>query len=120
MEIPATMLSNLLPIRQNSLKEDNAPESEHVEHVQPEINNANEDPATHHKHLPGGVQISAAEKQNKWFIGSIDCGTTSARFIVFNGSGMPVASHQVEFESIYPQSGLAMPFQVYGVCHANL
>lgn len=41
----------------------------------------------------------------KWFIGSIDQGTTSSRFLIFNGEGMPVASHQIEFENMYPESG---------------
>ncbi len=39
------------------------------------------------------------------FVGSIDQGTTSSRFIIFNTEGQPVASHQIEFENIYPQSG---------------
>ncbi|TGO52208.1 hypothetical protein BOTNAR_0331g00040 [Botryotinia narcissicola] len=39
------------------------------------------------------------------FIGSIDQGTTSTRFLIFNKDGEPVASHQVEFSQIYPQSG---------------
>jgi glycerol kinase len=39
------------------------------------------------------------------FIGSIDQGTTSSRFLIFNKSGEPVASHQLEFKQIYPQPG---------------
>ena len=39
------------------------------------------------------------------FIGSIDQGTTSTRFLIFNRDGEPVASHQVEFEQIYPNPG---------------
>jgi len=39
------------------------------------------------------------------FIGAIDQGTTSTRFIVFNPRGEEVASHQIEFEQIYPQPG---------------
>jgi glycerol kinase len=39
------------------------------------------------------------------FIGSIDQGTTSTRFLIFNREGEPVASHQVEFKQIYPQPG---------------
>jgi glycerol kinase len=39
------------------------------------------------------------------FIGSIDQGTTSTRFLIFNKEGEPVASHQVEFKQIYPESG---------------
>ncbi|KAF2488480.1 glycerol kinase [Lophium mytilinum] len=44
-------------------------------------------------------------KLEKFFIGSIDQGTTSTRFIIFDGVGHPVASHQVEFTQMYPQSG---------------
>lgn len=39
------------------------------------------------------------------FVGSIDQGTTSTRFIIFDRQGEPVASHQIEFENIYPESG---------------
>lgn len=39
------------------------------------------------------------------FIGSIDQGTTSTRFLIFNRDGEPVASHQIEFKQYYPQSG---------------
>ena len=39
------------------------------------------------------------------FIGSIDQGTTSSRFLIFNKSGEPVASHQLEFKQIYPHPG---------------
>ncbi|KAG9953577.1 glycerol kinase, partial [Aureobasidium melanogenum] len=39
------------------------------------------------------------------FIGSIDQGTTSSRFLIFNKAGEPVASHQEEFSQIYPQPG---------------
>ncbi len=41
------------------------------------------------------------------YIGSIDQGTTSTRFLIFNTAGEPVASHQVEFKQIYPQPGSA-------------
>ncbi|EXJ90776.1 glycerol kinase [Capronia coronata CBS 617.96] len=39
------------------------------------------------------------------FVGSIDQGTTSSRFLIFNKAGEPVASHQIEFTQIYPQPG---------------
>lgn len=39
------------------------------------------------------------------FIGAIDQGTTSTRFIIFNGTGEPVVMHQVEFKQMYPESG---------------
>ncbi|KAL3438830.1 hypothetical protein BDV09DRAFT_158730 [Aspergillus tetrazonus] len=41
----------------------------------------------------------------KIFVGSIDQGTTSTRFLIFNREGEPVASHQVEFKQIYPNPG---------------
>ncbi|KAI9675488.1 MAG: Glycerol kinase [Trizodia sp. TS-e1964] len=39
------------------------------------------------------------------FVGSIDQGTTSSRFIIFDSKGMPAASHQVEFKQMYPKPG---------------
>ncbi|KAF2765545.1 glycerol kinase [Teratosphaeria nubilosa] len=41
----------------------------------------------------------------QFFIGSIDQGTTSTRFIIFDGTGQPVVSHQHEFRQHYPESG---------------
>lgn len=43
------------------------------------------------------------------FVGSIDQGTTSTRFLIFDREGEPVASHQVEFSQIYPNPGSATP-----------
>jgi glycerol kinase len=57
------------------------------------------------RHLPRGVSETEIEIEKKWFIGSIDCGTTSSRFLIFDGTGTPAASHQIEFENIYPDSG---------------
>lgn len=45
------------------------------------------------------------EKLRNTFIGSIDQGTTSSRFLIFNGLGHPVAQHQIEFSQLYPHSG---------------
>lgn len=39
------------------------------------------------------------------FVGAIDQGTTSTRFIIFNPKGEVVAQHQLEFEQIYPHPG---------------
>jgi glycerol kinase len=36
---------------------------------------------------------------------AIDQGTTSSRAIIFDESGTPLASHQVEHEQIFPQAG---------------
>lgn len=56
---------------------------------------------------PGITRFSTSKENvlNKFYIGSIDLGTTSARFIIFDGVGQPVASHQHEFKQHYPQSG---------------
>lgn len=45
------------------------------------------------------------QKLKKFYIGSIDQGTTSTRFIIFDGTGQPVAQHQIEFNQFYPHSG---------------
>lgn len=41
------------------------------------------------------------------FVGSIDQGTTSSRFMIFDKTGAPVAEHQEEFTQIYPHPGYA-------------
>lgn len=55
--------------------------------------------------LPADLFVTDEERARKWFVGSIDQGTTSSRFIIFDGDGSPVASHQLEFENLYPNSG---------------
>ena len=82
------------------VEHDNDPATvHHEEHV-----NA---PATihHEEHLPNGISETEAALQEEQFIGTIDQGTTSSRFIIFDAYGTPVASHQIEFENIYPDSG---------------
>lgn len=59
----------------------------------------------HAEQLPADLEVTEEERTRKWFVGSIDQGTTSSRFIIFDGDGVPVASHQLEFENLYPQSG---------------
>jgi glycerol kinase len=39
------------------------------------------------------------------FIGAIDQGTTSSRFIIFDCTGVPVAKYQTEFRQIHEHSG---------------
>ncbi|CAL5360123.1 unnamed protein product [Camellia sinensis] len=39
------------------------------------------------------------------FIGSIDQGTISTRFILYDKNAHPIGSHQVEFTQFYPQAG---------------
>jgi hypothetical protein len=47
------------------------------------------------------------------FIGSIDQGTTSTRFLIFNREGEPVVSHQVEFKQYYPQPGYVVTSKLF-------
>ena len=53
------------------------------------------------------ADVSKKDEQRlkQCFIGSIDQGTTSSRFLIFDGTGTPVASHQIEFKQMYPHSG---------------
>uniref|UniRef100_A0A7N0TIB7 glycerol kinase n=1 Tax=Kalanchoe fedtschenkoi TaxID=63787 RepID=A0A7N0TIB7_KALFE len=39
------------------------------------------------------------------FVGSVDQGTTSTRYIIYNKAAKQIASHQVEFTQICPQAG---------------
>ncbi|XP_062154647.1 glycerol kinase [Alnus glutinosa] len=39
------------------------------------------------------------------YVGSIDQGTTSTRFIIYDRSARPVGSHQIEFTQFYPEAG---------------
>lgn len=39
------------------------------------------------------------------YVGSIDQGTTSTRFILYDRSARAIASHQVEFTQFYPEAG---------------
>ncbi|KAI5789071.1 hypothetical protein EDC01DRAFT_717717 [Geopyxis carbonaria] len=58
--------------------------------------------------MANGTAIASANgkaKKRGTFTAAIDQGTTSSRFLIFDGSGNPCASHQVEFEQLYPHSG---------------
>jgi glycerol kinase len=56
--------------------------------------------------LSANSKLSLKMKEDQpSFVGSIDQGTTSSRFLIFNKAGDIVASHQIEFKQIYPQPG---------------
>ncbi|RKF63620.1 Glycerol kinase [Erysiphe neolycopersici] len=66
--------------------------------------------------MPGSIQPSKLKlseevlihsKTNKppCFVGSIDCGTTSSRFLIFGKDGNPVASHQIELKNLHKKPG---------------
>lgn len=50
-------------------------------------------------------KVKKLEHVKNSFIGAIDQGTTSSRFIVFDSKGKLVVSHQIEFVNSYPQAG---------------
>lgn len=56
---------------------------------------------------PGMNRFSTSKVNvlSNFYIGALDQGTTSTRFIIFDGTGTPVASHQHEFKQYYPESG---------------
>lgn len=45
------------------------------------------------------------ERLKERFIGTIDQGTTSTRFIIFDCTGVPVAKYQTEFRQIHEHPG---------------
>ncbi|KAI8635674.1 glycerol kinase [Xylariaceae sp. FL1651] len=55
--------------------------------------------------INGERHAADGDVPEEWFIGSIDQGTTSSRFIIFNRFADPIASHQIEFTNHYPHSG---------------
>lgn len=54
----------------------------------------------------GGKEEEEEEtKERPKFVGAIDQGTTSSRFIIFDHRGRPVVKHQVELGRIHSQPG---------------
>lgn len=53
------------------------------------------------------AQSAEMAASDEVFVGSIDQGTTSTRFLIFDKRGEPVAIHQEEFSQIYPNPGSA-------------
>jgi glycerol kinase len=52
-----------------------------------------------------GDKTAKMDPKDEVFVGSIDQGTTSSRFLIFDKAGEPVAVHQEEFKQIYPNPG---------------
>jgi glycerol kinase len=42
------------------------------------------------------------------YVGAVDQGTTSTRFMIFDHEGGVVSVHQLEHEQIYPQAGYGL------------
>lgn len=45
------------------------------------------------------------EEEEEVYVGSIDQGTSSTRFVIYDREAKPIASHQVEFTQFYPEAG---------------
>ncbi|THU80109.1 glycerol kinase [Dendrothele bispora CBS 962.96] len=63
--------------------------------------------STPSKSTATATEPSSAPKEKKQgeFVGSLDCGTTSVRFIIFDKYANIVAQHQIEFPQYYPHPG---------------
>jgi len=57
------------------------------------------------KSLPRKLKAAMSSSSQAQFVGAIDQGTTSTRFLIFNRDGEVVALHQLEFTQIYPNPG---------------
>jgi glycerol kinase len=55
--------------------------------------------------LPSKLKAAMSSSSQTQFVGAIDQGTTSTRFLIFNRAGEVVALHQLEFKQIYPNPG---------------
>ncbi|KAG0451399.1 hypothetical protein HPP92_026266 [Vanilla planifolia] len=49
--------------------------------------------------------MSSSANSHDVFIGSLDQGTTSTRFIIYDRAGKAIAAHHVEFTQFYPEAG---------------
>src|ERR1700704_4250032 len=54
------------------------------------------------------------------FVGAVDQGTTSSRFMIFDHSGNEVGKHQLEHEQILPQAGWVEhnPVEIWDRCQS--
>lgn len=63
-----------------------------------------------------GYRASMNGTASSSFIGAIDQGTTSSRFLIFNNHGDVVVAHQLEFTQIYPHPGYGYMSPLNTVC----
>lgn len=71
----------------------------------PDPSNQPSNDAAEVANLPEGIAETEASHREHWFVGSVDQGTTSSRFLIFNSHGEVCAGHQLEFDNLYPKSG---------------
>lgn len=68
----------------------------------------------------GPVPIQEGKKLKQCFVASIDQGTTSTRFLIFDATGNPIASHQMEFRQMYPHSGSVQQHKAHYQCSDSI
>ncbi|XP_008795833.1 glycerol kinase-like isoform X2 [Phoenix dactylifera] len=49
--------------------------------------------------------MAEEKEKEEVYVGSIDQGTSSTRFVIYDREAKPIASHQVEFTQFYPEAG---------------
>ncbi|KAG8907845.1 Glycerol kinase [Tulasnella sp. 403] len=54
---------------------------------------------------PSTSKSTESQLEQGEFVGALDCGTTSTRFIIFDAAANIIAEHQAEFPQYYPHSG---------------
>ncbi|PHH65994.1 hypothetical protein CDD81_942 [Ophiocordyceps australis] len=69
------------------------------------MQNMNSTRETKTRRTTDAVNGNNMDSRRHLFVGSIDQGTTSTRFLIFNVAGEPVASHQMGFGNSHPHSG---------------
>ncbi|KAJ5961989.1 hypothetical protein N7501_006930 [Penicillium viridicatum] len=78
---------------------------QHVEDKQREQLNLNYRPKQRDDGERSLLQDEDEDEMKSRFIGTIDQGTTSTRFIIFDCTGVPVAKYQTEFHQIHEHPG---------------
>ena len=76
-----------------------------VEDIQREHLNLNYRPKQRDDGDRSLLQDEDEDEMKSRFIGTIDQGTTSTRFIIFDCTGVPVAKYQTEFRQIHDHPG---------------
>jgi glycerol kinase len=78
---------------------------QHVEDKQREQLNLNYRPKQRDDGDVSLLQDEPEDEMKSRFIGTIDQGTTSTRFIIFDCTGVPIAKYQTEFQQIHEHPG---------------
>jgi glycerol kinase len=69
--------------------------------------------------LPPPARLPTVPDMSPDFVGAVDQGTTSTRFIIFDRAGVEVGRHQLEHEQLLPRAGWVEhnPLEIIGNTH---